>query len=782
MVLLGKERLQDALDDFQASDESKVLGGSLIPRLHEIRWSDDHLEARIGLHYRGRISLDLGVLTYSATPRFLCDVARKPDPACKDLPVPRVNPQGDDDADKVEKMQRTCGCQPIGPTERACFDIKHSLALKACTAFKPDPRVLIGLWPLHGLVASFVNVLVGPLTAGLGHVLHTFIDIYPLLLTFFYYAGGRLAVIRSLEELSCGPLVDDCVECKVPVEVEHESVGRLRLSRVSPSADWLEIGGIRCNPRVDGKNPAVLVVESGSWHYRQGHCFTDPNPVGTVLLKNTGELPLVVCEVAPRLTSTAEVPALRVLPANLPALILPGQSRSFAFQAHVMGRTDYNPDARPPLLLRILTSHGARIINVNANETARPGPVDLLPQCRSRFSTDISIPLPRFPPVPRWRNLPFKDPLPFRPQDRLMERLDVRVAAGAGSVLQASAPTGQLLGRALPVSGVASLSVTQARPPGDRHTDLGISFSLAGPGGLPQGPGQAPLMSISGQEDGGPQPELTRILYNEGSFYQLRSRILGAQKLGEALLVLTEGELRMAEVLGGWLRWTDRVRVEKPRALLISERGPVVLHDRGLTLFDAGLRPIWQRPGPIGAAAAIGDRLWVAGERGLCELVPGALAETSPPLQAAALHQVGGLAVADGTLLAAVQGRLLDLGTWPPRDLGRCAGRVTAMLGLLAAENGQGVVLLDRHGRAHAEYPARPWHASLLEWPGTAIEVRAEPGVLALYDRYETEIDLMRLPPEILLPALRQEPWGTSRLPASAIGTSPFAMRSRAYI
>jgi hypothetical protein len=201
-----------------------------------------------------------------------------------------------------------------------------------------------------------------------------------------------------------------------------------------------------------------------------------------------------------------------------------------------------------------------------------------------------------------------------------------------------------------------------------------------------------------------------------------------------------------------------------------------------LTLFDACLRPLWQRPGPFTAAAALGDRIWLTGERGLIALRPGAAEEVSPPLPAAALREVSGLTVVDGAPLASIRGRIVDLSTWPPRDLGRCAAQLTTALGLGAADTGEGLLLFDRHGRPHAQYPTRPFHAALIEWPGLAIEVRPEPGLLVLHDRYETEIDLANLPPQILLPALQRTPSAfpvSARLPQPK-GTGP--VRSRVYV
>jgi hypothetical protein len=238
-----------------------------------------------------------------------------------------------------------------------------------------------------------------------------------------------------------------------------------------------------------------------------------------------------------------------------------------------------------------------------------------------------------------------------------------------------------------------------------------------------------------------------RSLYVEGPWFLLREPAVGAVKVRGMLAVLTGSELRIATVGRGWLRWQARIPVEGGRALAAAGEQAVVATADGVVAFESDGTPAWSLAGPALATAGSGPNLWIAGRHGITRFC---LDRGHPtPCQQITLPDVTEFAATATGTFALSQDRIWDISV-RPRQLDLAAEHLLIVGCQPAAQQHGRVAVFDATGRVHAEYTAPPWTAHLLEWPDTAVEVRREPGLVVVHDRYETDIDAARLPDQLL--------------------------------
>jgi hypothetical protein len=547
---------------------------------------------------------------------------------------------------------------------------------------------------------------------------------------------GTIEPPKEDKRISCGSLnqATGCRTCSIHTDQET-LLGRVALAQVVTHPAGVAI--VWALPPVAEPALASVGVTTGAWYYRTPTCGqVDPEPVKTIMVRNDGGLPLLVCSVTQYVTVGASVKVLEFSPATRGlgplAEVEPGRGLAVQVKAHV-NDPSYDQASPPPLLVRILTSGGYLELDVNEGFAAEPlsEQGQTMANARSAVLCDA---LSSAIHQSIWHQVTFTDPIPFHLADRVRERVDVRAAATGGDVIEGRDFAGRVLGHAYAADGVVALSVADSRAGASEHEHSQIGVVASALAHLaPEAAGASGRASAT-----------TRRLYRESGQVDLNSPIVGAARLGDQLVVLTAADLRVARALpGGFKRW---------RALPLQEGTAVACLDglvavgsgRGLRLLDPDLEVLDVREGGCRALAATGDAFWCAEADGVRMLTVenGRLTERS----LVRLPGVEQLAAGGETVVALSEGHLYLVWGGDAQALGRTAERLTTLAGQPAAADEQGLAVLDQLGRVVASYPGRPWLAGLIEWEHHAVEVRPREGLLVLHDCYETTPDLERLP------------------------------------
>lgn len=547
---------------------------------------------------------------------------------------------------------------------------------------------------------------------------------------------SQLGTTEPPKPISCGPLnqATGCRTCSIHTDQET-LLGRIALAQVVTHPAGVAM--VWALPPVAEPALASVGVTTGFWHYRTPTCGqVDPEPVKTIMVRNDGGLPLLVCSVTQYVTAGAEVKVLEFSPATRGlgplAEVEPGRSLAVQVKARV-DDPSYDQVSPPPLLVRILTSGGYRELDVNEGFAAEPlaEQGQTMANARSAVLCDA---LSSAIHQSIWHQVTFTDPIPFHIADRVRERVDMRAAATGGDVIEGRDFAGRVLGHAYAADGVVTLSVADSRAGASEHehSQIGVvasAFAHLAPG-TTRASGRASV--------------ITRWLYRESGQVDLNSPIVSAARLGDQLVVLTAGDLRVARALpGGFERWRA-LPLRGGTAVACLDGLIAVGSGRGLRLLDPDLEVLHVREGGCRALVATGDAFWSAEADGVRMLTVENDRLTERSL--IRLPGVEQLAAAGATVVALSEEHLYLVSGDDAQALGRTAERLTTLAGQPAAGDEQGLAVMDQVGRMVASYPGRPWLAGLIEWEHCAVEIRPREGVLVLHDRYETTPDLEHLP------------------------------------
>lgn len=633
-----------------------------------------------------------------------------------------------------------------------------ALDWRVCADFSEDIGTAIGDVFLGIVGGAVIGGLAGPVGAIVGAVVGFVVTAG---LDIAISVGGKGAAAGGLGGASlppqCGPVKDSCRDCLTPVTTFLDGIGGLRLARVTGQRDGLVVAGI-LQPDLGVLAPGRLEIAAGDvggWQHPWGTCAApDANPSKRIVARNTGGLPLKICEVAQRnrVQDPPQPPVLKVRGGpefGIEPVVLPGDSHVVTVTSAISGAPGFNPGT--PLTLRILTSAGALELDLNQPQ---PATVEDPAEWR-RFSALAQILCDLLTiPAPLWRQIAFTDPVPFLGTETVHERLEIFSARAGHLTVEGIGEVGPLA-RAHATEGTVGLSVAAPLPASTSHVFPALWLETGLPAETTPSP-STPNPSAGAQALGrGPREPgrshdrtfTRRSLYVEGPWFVLREPAVAAAKVRGVLAVLTGSELRIATVGCGWLRWQARIPVDGGRALAAAGDQAVVATADEVLAFEPDGTPAWSLAGAAHAAAGFGPNLWITGRHGITRFC---LDRGQPiPCQQTMLPDVTEIAATATGIFALSQDRVWDIGQ-RPRQLDLAAEHLL-IVGCQPAAQQQGrVAVFDAAGRVHTEYTAPPWTAHLLEWPDTAVEVRRDPGLVVVHNRYETDVDATRLPDQIL--------------------------------
>lgn len=626
----------------------------------------------------------------------------------------------------------------VGP-----FDFDPIVSIKVCVDFQEDigdaiKNVLLGIF-LGGVIGG---VIAGPVALVVGAIIGLLLAIAAdIIITVQGKNQAQQGLGGAQLAWACGPMDNQgCRTCQTAIETFVDGVGTLKLSRTVANADGLRFVGVVTKPLASLK-PAHLEVLPGGWVYPWGACKPPAlDPINNVLLKNTGELPLRICEVAERtLVNDVVAPTKNFLVIKgLNATIEGGGSAAIGVRARITGNQGYDQNAPPPLFIRVLSNGGARVVDLNSPNPAKSQ--DLQDNVQKGGLAKVMCNALALP-APLWGQITFTDPVRFAVTDHVIERLDfVGQDLGRGALVRATGPGDRVVATGRVVDGSATFSVTLDRRGAATHARPGLSL---------QG-GRVAARTVRGggrtaaARRGQARNSVGRRLYQEGAWFPFHARILAVLADGHRLAVLTQEGLRLGTVAPGWIELDHARALAAPRGLALYRRQIVVPTGAATYAFGRRLEPAWRLAGEARAVATLGSKLFVADAHGIAEVtVYGRQARRGRRLR---LPGVTDLVSAGGSLFALAGRRVWRVAGRRARRLEITGQSLTTVADCPAALSRKGLVVFDRQGRVLTRYASVPWLASVLEWPDVAVEVRRNEGLLVVFAPYETWIDDARLP------------------------------------
>jgi hypothetical protein len=596
-------------------------------------------------------------------------------------------------------------------------------------------------------LADFLGVIVGAVVGGaffgpIGAVLLAVAGGLVAALGFGAIAKGKIAggLGSASLPISCNPVQNDCRHCTATIDRFVEFVGTLRLGRVTMDANgmWLA-GGIDFSPAAALPGVGAMDLTFHPWAFPVSACEPPSDPVKTLRIANTGDLPLTICTIE---QGPGQTPGILYL-LDYVGGHWPGDV-TVAGGTHVDVRVEarlglfpvYDP-ARP-LPLRILTSGGARSIDLNSGDPARAE--DPAAKRMGTIVAEILCDAANVP-VPVWKAVPWVPPyVDPSPQTVAAHESLAVVAAGvpANEVLEGLGDGDIVLARA---HGGGDVELMLDRPAGH-----GVPVDRAG----------LAVRLASGARH--PIPDrrrhrTTRAYYLEGPWMQLPGAIQAFARRGGLLAVSTGATIHLVEVGTGAMREAAVRAFEGSRDVASTPHEWIVVADRGVCGLAVGtLARRWRIEEGGHAVASVGDQVYVA--RSDHVLVRGTDGAWQPALAGHATCLVAGR----NAVFARVDGTVWRLHAGGARDLGLRAERLTTLGGRVLATHGgnEGASLLDEAGNVAVRYARVPWQAGLVEFGNVeslvnvAIEVRADQGLLVRHSRVVTAVDGSRLSPELV--------------------------------
>jgi hypothetical protein len=609
--------------------------------------------------------------------------------------------------------------------------------LTLCANFNLNPGVAIGVTLLGSLVGTAVGGIGGPWGALIGGLFGTALGVAGDLIITDYaksQAANRLKAPNA--QWKCGPLQDGCRDCGSVINRFIANIGQLRLRRVTNSQSGVVLAGsVDWSPAGSLPRIARLELSVGTWQPAiAGICGTPSrNPVQSLRLKNSGDLPLVICGI----DDLSGIDVLKVVrgtePVSFPFNIDAGTVYDVTILAAIDEHPEYNPAQQ--LNIRVLSNGGASIVDLNAHGSAKlEDEQEWLRRVALYEALCSAIGEHMSPQI--WRGIEFIDPVPFERRDRLVESLQIQLSAVENPTVEVVGTGGRILARTTNRLGPLRLSTDVHRVPAIRHASCSFFVRKASDGETSQ-------KALSFDQKNLP----SRLLYREGPWVTLGAPIRGALAFSsEQLAVLMESALCVTGVtwrrLGPW----HTVLLDRPRGMARLDGGLAVITAEQLLYYDRTLRCRARLEGAFIAVAATGEKLWVADERRMIEFhaTDSTLTENRS-LDFSGIDQL----LSDGRRVFAIkQHGVWDVTTSEPRDLGIAAHRLAAFGGTITAVYGDRAVTFDSSGQPIVEYAYLPWFASIIEWPsvGVAIETRESGALLVLYERHQTLLDLRHQP------------------------------------
>jgi hypothetical protein len=608
--------------------------------------------------------------------------------------------------------------------------------------FDEDVAAAIGRVIVDGIIGAVIAGAINPFFAIAGAV----IGIVVAIVDDSLIASGGTAKSSAL--LGGATLPSQCTNtdpqtrtCRVPIQVPIPGIGDLDLSKVIGTSDGLFLIGFAVPNSSTPLAIGHVDVKQGPWNYPWGPCSPpDPNPIKAVVLTNTGQLPLEICDVAERTIGGRKgaggprqgAKLLDLFFGYPPIVVQPGQSYSLSVKARIGGRSDYN--SKLPLLVRVITSGGD--LEIDLNQPLPAALEDAAVNARFAFISQVLCDANIFPPVVQWQ-MPYIDPVPFRSADVVLERLVLQFAAADGARVLGLARGGTQLVEAFAGGGGVLLSMSHARAGASSHavSDLAVEHANTAKGAT----------SVLNRATT-PAHAFSRIVYRRTASYPLRSPLIGATRAGRLLALLTARELRIVEVRPGALTSLVRVPVSSGVAVACIDDTFFLAADGDLVRLRSDGSEIWRRSRAILALAALDGRLWIGDSAGISEMqIEGtSLCERSR----VALAGVQDLAAADGAVVARRADEAWIAGPSVPRRLDAPCVRLGSVAGLPAVVGPASTVVFDREGRRRMVFGAPPWESTIVEWAEVAVELLRE-GTAVLYDRFEPAIDADHLPAEV---------------------------------
>lgn len=620
--------------------------------------------------------------------------------------------------------------------------MRSYLDVRACGYFDQDIGGAIFIWFLGTWITTLLGALGGAIGALVGAVVGTFVGV-----------GANLALADAAQSevdgqidtgdpaqlgfdgASCDQIdADGCRTCTLGATFFLPGIGDLLLSDTSWQSDS---SGLTWQMKdIATAAPARLeaLISPLGWRHPPQICESGSrDPEIGLTLRNSGGLPLRIWWIGqdpafnePNVLETT--PDVRGLNALDPITLPPGGFVRVKVVARITGNASYDQSQPPPLHFRILSSAGSFEFDTNV-----PTPALSLPAAEFDARAKIGQAICKVIHIrylPRWHEVPYSDPVPFRIEDDVLEHVDVTFrGVRTGERLIAMDLNGRMIAETTRSGRDVPLAFAIHRGPSHSHAHPAFSI-------------QREQHELSKRATRGEPGRLTvrRSLYRQCGELSIGMPILAWHHRQGHFAALTPSGLRVAHSSPGSLRaWKSRAFPD-PLALLPWGDGYAVAQRRKLTLVAPDLSTIRSFDLHIEAFCVADEHIFVSDGQSLAKLAlwDGCL-QSAPPI---ALPRVRSMCFANGQLYALVGNELLAISGTKARLTGYRAYEIATTGRRLVLRMENLLLMLDQKERVCDRYRINHFLFRKTDIDGiSAFVVEADRGVLRWYERHPTTMD-----------------------------------------
>lgn len=559
---------------------------------------------------------------------------------------------------------------------------------------------------------------------------------------------GELASGDSFKdlELVCSALQSDrCSTCSRRLDIPVPGVGDMFLATTAWKKEAVGLAWSMRDPNLPA--PAKLAVRIQDWEYGLGICKASTrDPERSIALRNEGSQPLQVCWVGQDTGQVGAVPALKVAPIVLGTraapsrVLMPGESMAVKATAAITGNDAYDQNNPPPLLFRVLSTAGA--VEVNLNEPSAAVSQDVQAHEKQAAYGDFLCKLFQIHMLPDfWREIPFKDPVPFEDVGRVVERIDLHAATGSTIAPVLAMDVGKrALSSSIPQKGAVDVIVADERATARSHQFSQLSVARGQSAKLRSMQASAEPSAGADASRGTARFSLARTLYVARSAIPLYRGIRHAIQTGDKIVLALDDAVMVGRIRYGAIdAWRT---ISTPALPAVASWGDylAVGTRSGLMLCTENMECVSRPDISAVAIAGRGHELFVADQRRIS--VMDMHERQLCPCYSVNLPGVTQLVSVGDTVFALAQRTVWRIHDGKPVNTDILANEILRFgdSHLVAATTGQ-ASLLDHEGKMTMQYAKPPWLSQVLEWAGLSVEVDRRAGLLTLFSRFATEIN-----------------------------------------